>query len=446
MIEYAILLFAIAFLFGIGFMFIAGFKLLDGRPLFEILSYSYGLGVGLISIQLFLFSLMGIHWTIATITGFWIVILTFVFLTKKKILIGVFKSAQTGQEIYSRFDKLLALLIFLLFCFVSYEALLRPVLGWDAWAIWLMKSKIFFIDGKINPSIFKYVQSDYPVLVSLLGTYIYIFLQKVDDRIVQMVFSVFYICLGGVFYLNLRRYLTITWSLLFTFLLLSLQPLIRQAGRFDAGYADLPLAYYFFCSASLLVSYIYNKKRGIFLLFCAFLSFTPLVKNEGIIFITGIIALCLFYFRNKLAEIKIFPLVLLPIVFWNIFKIKTGLSLTSYISPAIPQIGRTLDILLAMAIEILNITRWGFVWILLISSILFVKKNKAVYLFLFLIVWQLLFYLVIYTESPIDPVAQLRNSFDRLLLQVVPLAVFCLALLTQHFEKELKILIGKVRL
>ena len=55
---------------------------------------------------------------------------------------------------------------------LSY-ALLLPVFGWDAWHIWLLKAKVFFVEkgvptGFLLDETLKYSHQDYPLLVPLV--------------------------------------------------------------------------------------------------------------------------------------------------------------------------------------------------------------------------------------------------------------------------------------
>ena len=55
-------------------------------------------------------------------------------------------------------------------------------------------------------------------------------------------------------------------ALIFTFLLLSTQNLVRHGGRFEAGYADLALGFYIFLSVLLLLDYLkIQNKKALFL-------------------------------------------------------------------------------------------------------------------------------------------------------------------------------------
>ena len=131
----------ILFITSLGFVIIRGYNLLPKKEFLTTVALGYGLGVGIVSIQLYFYAYLGIPWSaLFLITPLIIFILSTFFLRRDAFRFKVSKIPEL-----SLFEKLLLVGICLTLAYVMFEALLRPVTVWDGWAIWLLKSKMFFI-------------------------------------------------------------------------------------------------------------------------------------------------------------------------------------------------------------------------------------------------------------------------------------------------------------
>ena len=128
------------------------------------LSLSYGLGVGLIAAQLFIYSRLQIPWQKELLIIPWLIIFIIAIVLKYKKLKSKKKIKYLKLPRMSRTQIILLAGILLTIAYTTFEALIRPVTVWDAWATWLLESKVFFIEGKINPEVFTYITSDYPLV------------------------------------------------------------------------------------------------------------------------------------------------------------------------------------------------------------------------------------------------------------------------------------------
>src|SRR5258706_6520752 len=128
-----IVLLSILFISIIGYIIIWGFKLLQDN-LFTV-AYSYGLGVGLISMQLYIYSRLHISWEKEFLIIPWIILVSILLIKNRKKI--NFKLPKIPK--LTKFEWLLLVGIFLTFCYVVFEALIRPVTVWDSWAMWLFK-------------------------------------------------------------------------------------------------------------------------------------------------------------------------------------------------------------------------------------------------------------------------------------------------------------------
>ncbi|SRR5713226_229392 len=250
MIFFIICITAICF-FLIGYVVIELCGFLKGASLLEKLSYSWGLGVGLIGIQMFLYSILHIPWSRLSILLPWVII--FVILLVRNKQTPKFRKVKVKL---SRIEIFFVLLIAILLFFTGFESILRPIQAWDGWANWVFRSKVFFLHNNLTIDYVRYTYDEYPLIIPLMGTFGYIMMGEVNDKYVLFLFFVFYLALGGVFFATSKKLLNTKKAIILTFLLLSTQNLIRHGGRFEAGYADLALGYYIFAATCLLASFL----------------------------------------------------------------------------------------------------------------------------------------------------------------------------------------------
>ena len=142
------------------FVFIKRISALPGQTDLFKFGTSYLLLFGVISFQLFLYSLIGLSWGTVSLLTPWLIFGFSLLVTSKRVQVQVYK------ERVSRFSFVLLVLILLTVLFVGFESVLRPVSSWDSWSNWMLKAKMFFIDGAILP-MFSYTRSDYPIGISL---------------------------------------------------------------------------------------------------------------------------------------------------------------------------------------------------------------------------------------------------------------------------------------
>src|SRR3989344_7846285 len=152
---------------------------------FESIPYCYGIGIGVVATELFVYSQFSIPWTRESIIIPWLILwgLYIFVLNKKKKKVNVEK-----KKHFSFWDKLLLFLIVMLALFVGFESLLRPLMAWDGISNWIVKSNVFYIDQTIKPSVLLYLNDGYPLLVGLAGTAFYTFLGRIDDRLILILF------------------------------------------------------------------------------------------------------------------------------------------------------------------------------------------------------------------------------------------------------------------
>jgi len=432
----------ILFIASIGFAILRGFHFLQKKDTLFAIGASYGLGVGLVGMQLYLYSKLTIPWQREFLIIPWIVLFGIVLMRNRKyIRLHIPKIPATGKV-----EKMLLIGILLTIGYVVFEALLRPVFAWDSWADWLLYPRMFFIDGRITSQTLHYTFSGYPMTVSLLGTFIYLILGHIDDTSVLLFSTAFYVFLAIAFFAVLKERFGLRYALLFTLLMVTTQSFVRQGGRLEAGLADLPQGYYAFLSVIFLFIYFKNQTVKTLFIFTVFLSFVTLIKYEGIP-LSFFIAICAFIYiiKNRLFKhILVLILWMLPFLFWQIDRRLTGIENT-YFSNAHPKeigINKSINAFSGTFRELINVKTWGILWITYFYALIAfgIRKQRELAVLHFVILCQLSLYLLIYNVTYGNTP---ESSIERLLMHIAPLAFLSIAIVFKLLFKNKKIIFSK---
>ncbi len=443
-----IVLLSILFVSGIGFLLLRLFGILKSKDNLIALGASYGLGVGLIALQLYLYYRIDIPWQREYVLAPWVILLGIMILknipSRKRLASIKEKIKKFNFPKISKIDKINFLLIIGILIAVSYtifEALLRPVVTWDAWSVWLLYPKMFFIDGKVTVETLRYTFAGYPPTVSLLDSFIYISLGKIDDTAVLLTSSAFYIFLAITFFAVLKQKFGLRYALLFTFLMVTTQNFIRHGGRLEAGLADLPVGYFAFLSVIFLFEYFKTHAPKILLICSVFLGITSLIKYEGLP-LAFFIAFCCFIYiiRNRLFKhLLILVLWIAPFFLWQTDRRITGIANTYFSEGHSLEYGimKSKNAFSGTFKELINIKSWGLLWITYFYSLIAfgIKKQKELAVLNFVILSQLILYLVIYNVTAGNAP---DSSIQRLLMHIAPLAYLCIAIVFKIIFKNKK--------
>ena len=437
MIDVILVLFTLFFITSLGFVVIKYFDLWHKEDNLLVLACSYGLGVGIIAMQLYLYSRIGLLWNLQIIIVPWLFFLVYVFVKSRQ----KFKLNFPKPPTFKKINFVLLTLIFLAISYVFFEALIRPVSVWDGVSIWLYKSKVFFIDQAISQNLSVFLSDPgYPLIVSLLGSFIYIILGHVNDSAVLLTSFAFYFFNALLLFTVIKKRFGLTYALVFTFLFVTTQNFIRHGGRMEAGQADLPLGYYSLICFILLIEYIKKNKTKILLLLSIFLGITGLIKSEAV-FITIAIAIPILYqvYKTKLYNhLLVLSVWILPVLDWEWYKkIMFNLNNSHSLYQQFFSAQRIANTFSGMIKEFINIKSWNILWIAYFYSFFAfkIKNNKELILLNFIILSQFLIYFLIYiffTGYTPD------SSAERLYVHIAPLVFYYLAILTSSLLKNSK--------
>lgn len=434
----------------IGLFIIAAFKFLSDEFLLAKISYAWGLGIGIIGLQLFFYTMLHVRWSRLSLLLPWLLLIMFYFginrLTslllkrngrektqKKPDLLRHFPRYVRTIKKHSFIELFFTGLIILLLFFTGFESVLRPVQAWDGWDNWILRPKIYFLHNTIDLDYNKYTADEYPLIIPLMATFDYIVMGSIQDKYVLFLFFLFYAALGGLLYSTVKKYADRTQALIFTFLLLSTQNLIRHGGRFEVGQADLALGYYIFASTSLLANFFKTKSKLTLLIFGVFLGITGQVKNDGMSYVIymNILVIAALAFWKKYSYLLLMVPSYMLILIWELYKILNHYP-TNFLfrSKIVIHFDKAAAIVIAMVKEFLNFQNWSFLWIaFFVMVVISIRRIGKVKLYISILFLQWLSYLAIFMVTPREPVGHVENIIDKLYLHLVPLAILVTALL-----------------
>src|SRR3989304_9905677 len=224
-------------------------KKLEGFNKIPYLSISFFAGIGVISSQMLIYSLLKIEWNLISTVLPWLIFL-FRKTRPSKITHQFLQNSKPLNLIYWVFIVLISLQIFLISSriFIHSEAL-----GWDAITIWYYKAKVFFVDRGVNMSVFTdnrlyqeglsdtFIRSSYPIFLPLYLSFIFISINTFSIFYGNVTWFLMFLALMSVLFSYLKAKVGIRVSILLLFIFVSLGANFDHIGGKYAGYADLPL-------------------------------------------------------------------------------------------------------------------------------------------------------------------------------------------------------------
>jgi len=327
---------------------------------------------------------------------------------------------------------------------VFWAAFNIPILEWDAFSTHAFNAKVFFYEKT-----FAYLNSqphaNYPLHIPLMQAWLSTAFGSWNDQVIKTLFPFYFLSLLIIQYHFLIRHTTQPWSLLGLVLTISSPFLIYHA---TIGYRDFTLLF-FNISAILLLLLWQEEKSGIYLisssLFSGLSSFT---KLEGggyllihIILLTAILSRSQAPLREKSKSFLRFCIPAVGIfLLFHIYKY-----FSSGVSAALPpQAQESLDIyslridlsgkLLARFGIVVNrflynlflTNNWNIIWLMLLFSLLKIKKKACSFEVKLLFLALLLFFSIYLAGYVLTQhyywVAETETVLSRSLLHFFPLA------------------------
>ena len=423
----------------------------------EKMALSYCLGAGLISIEMALLSVFKTKFSVRSIVVWWVPVFVIAFMRYLKNM----KSPSQQKSSRER-DKLQSLEKFLVFgisfevLYAFFRALVKPIESFDAIAIYALKAKIFYLQHAIPQNFFSELKNfvphvEYPLLLPLSETCIYVFLGNLNDLLVKVISPLYYLAILLVFYFLLRRNFGRKISLLFTFLLASIPQFKDYATN---GYADILLAFYY--SASFFYLFLWIQKNEKAFLMISFLcsALGMWTKSEGLILIGINMILVIIYIMSKkgrksLGQAIPYLAVSLALIgtflyIKKIFGVAINSDFDNSWASCLPTVVGNMKriplILYEYQRQFFGPKKWNIVWILLLLGLIanfkkaFLKDMKFVTLSILLI---FLFYALIFMATPQNITWHLSTTVSRLFIHFLPIVVLWLCLLFKELKLEI---------
>lgn len=411
---------------------------------------SYGIGMGFISISLFLSILIGINAKYAFLIPFGFGMLLFV-LTKTyksfwREIKSIFRNIKIVKNLY-----LVVSLIFgaIILSYLFYRLIFYPFYAWDGLVMWSARAKYIYLDGNFNFLNYYEVHQNYPLLYSLQYVYFFGFLGRVHHY--SKILTFFYylnICLGVWEYLKTKN-LTRVWKIFLSLLFATSFTISRHS---ITSYSDLALTYYIFMTTIFLLQYLEEEKKESMIYAIIFQTVMIGIKTDGlgVFILNGLILFVYSLFKflrkkelkvlyKKLLVLSVF--IIIPLLFylpWQIICWKNGFS-SEYLGQNENMFNFSV-ILKKLFIIILGFVKYMFIdyyWIIFFLILVFSFKQIKVernFLLLLFIFSQLGLYLVVYLVTPADVSWQVNNSMDRMLLHISPIVFVSIGELSQSIR------------
>jgi len=318
--------------------------------------------------------------------------------------------------------------------------------GWDGLFVWGIKARYFFATGGVPQTYFSdlsrdWSHIDYPFLLPVSEALVYRAAGVADERLIMVVIAAFFISMLVLLHELVRFWRGEGMALVAILVLLTIPALWSFAGQ---GMADLPLAVFVLAGGGLVATWL--ERPGSLrqlVLGALLLAMAVWVKREGLMawaaagVAVGVWALMASVRARRLAWRPVAGylapvLVLVPwladlalhhVVDRNYARLSLGW---------LVQHGHRLPVLAhALLAELTRLPNWGLAWVLVAAALVLSPplRSSARGFLLWVVAAHLLSLPLIYTFSTWVPYTDhVASSIDRLVFQVLPLALLLLAL------------------
>jgi hypothetical protein len=396
----------------------------------EKIALGYLLGTSLLTAQMFVYSLFGLKFNPFQIALPWVLLLP-------AFMIGS-QHVKFDLKNLKPFDWLLSGLIAAKVIYVFFEALIKPVVAWDAIMNWSLRAKIFFFEktvplAKDSPFFMGLGMKQYPLQIPLLETWTFLVMGGWDDVRMKLLFPLYFCALLIIFYASVRNYKSRTQSLFFTFLLSSLPLLTYHA---TVSYADFVVGAYFLAAVAYLYRYFQEKENRFLVLSSLLICAAGWVKDEGVVFY--FICLFLVVLYEKLKGWKKILVYSVPLILfaapWLTFKRMLGLELGNVTRFAFEKALASFfhpNVLAKIAYKTFLTDNWHLLPLAFIIILIFYWReilftNKKYILIAFGAAWGFFMFLYIFTTNWSMVITDIILS--RNYLTYLPLAMLLMAL------------------
>ena len=429
------------------FTWLAGLAVLPLRPGLTAgrLPMAFGAGVFAISLQMLAYDLAGLPWNRWALPAPWL------FLFGLRLYRNGARALLPDIPTFPANRAVLWLLVALpIAAWLPYERLMPLTsVTWDAWAIWLFKAKAFYLDSGVTGFLsradeFSHHQPGYPLLFPLYGSFLYVLQGGVNEWAAKAVTPCFHLATIGLVYSFGKRFGRPTAALAFA-AMAAASTALGRAGFEYAGYADIVLGFYLLASAGFLYAW-WRSSENVDLAAASLAGVAAAwTKNEGQLFLLAVLLLAAARLLGKRGSVKSWFLLLGPpaavMGVWTAlrasFEIEAaGFSPLTDFSPELFSI--------ALSTLLIRAFQWNEFQLaaplLLAAAVggIMLRPRPAFWIPVFLVAWQIGGVLLVYATGANDLTWWLGTSADRVLSQLVPLALLSAMLLYAEWSERLE--------
>lgn len=329
-------------------------------------------------------------------------------------------------------------LILVNFLYCVSGAIHFPLQSVDVYAYWLLKAKLFFVNGILplaNLNTYPYAHPQHPILFPIIVSLIYQLMGRVNELPVFLFYPVIYLIILFVAYKFFRKLgLTETYSLIITYVYSMLSPLLAMAGRKHAGEADIFITLINWGIVHFVFNYFKDKKIKWLILTSILIMVASQVKTEGVI--AAVIFLFIPLARNR--KVIFLSISMLPAIIWNFIVMVTPLNRDFgwMLYNPLELVKRTGEVFYYMWLEMVNVRNWYIFWPLFWLS-LFIKQKLNRHILkvtTHTVLGMSGLYLLNFLFSTFTPLEYVPGAIDRIFIQFSPFFFPVFALKLSEFR------------
>src|SRR5437868_4806375 len=436
---------ALALLGAFGTLLVAGYGLLallvrqkTRLTLTEQIAFSWLLGVGVVSLLLWIFSLFVQGVLLPGLVS--IICLSLRFVGWRQTV-----PLSLGRRGPKPFEILLGIIVVIEIASVFYLSFVHT-LGWDGLLNWEIKARYAFANGGIIPATYfsdsgrAFSHPEYPLAIPFTELWLYFWLGEASQFCAKVIFPIYYAC-GAVLLVAISARLTgKIWTAFVAGIVLFFIPQITvEAGSAIVGYADFPLSVFYLAAIGYPLCANRDSDNGdFFRIYAVCLAFLPWVKREGVIlWLIAAIYGAFVIWRSKRSPKYLCALLpgLCIVLAWRIYLSQMhAVSSSDFMEVNLvnlrANIHRFGPILSGFAYEFTDLRAWGLFWLVAgLAGVYFVRRHGGAHAIVLIvsIVAPLAAYasMYVFSDWP-DYHRHAGLSMSRLLMHITPLA--CLTL------------------
>jgi 4-amino-4-deoxy-L-arabinose transferase-like glycosyltransferase len=318
-----------------------------------------------------------------------------------------------------------------------------PVHIWDSIVLYDFRAHVFASTGFMKEVFIDSYYNNYPLLTSLSHTIIYLS----DGQYPQFLHSFYYLSLGVSFYGLVREFVSRKIGLLFTLVLMIIQPLFYHS---LLSLTNLPFSVYL--SLGAICIYLWDKKKdkGYLILSALLVALSTWTRSVepfwlAILLIVFIVSI----YRKRVFDILTYSLFFFPIhEIWKVFSgslnkasISTAGEIIGYskLFPSLFNLKNWGQVIIYLYKNVVIPWGWIFVVFLISTTLLFFLKEAKKLNLIFIITFSFLAFLFVGTiqlSLSTEYWYRIGDAAQRLSMLFYPLFIYCTVLVVQELLKQ----------